>query len=379
MRYIKPLRNLLAVCALGLSIGVAGAQDRDVLETPAMDTEHATETLLLDVTSAGNRLVAVGQRGHIIYSDDDGKSWSQASVPVSVLMTAVYFTDEKNGWSVGHGAIILHTVDGGQTWVKQFDGKAANEMVIAQAQNKVARIEKEMDSADEANLSDLEFQLEEAQYALEDAEFDADIGPSKPLLDVWFRDSQVGFVVGAYGFFFKTVDGGQTWSNWGARLDNPERFHLNSINQITGGALFIVGEAGIVHRSTDLGETWEMLESPYDGSLFGVSGNGNVNEVLVYGLRGHLFYSQDVGESWEQVGTDADQTIMAVAIGDKGQLAVVGNSGLMMLSDNYGETFRMHTRDDRLALLGARFLPSDRLLLVGEGGVSVIRGISKLN
>ncbi|WP_020406617.1 WD40/YVTN/BNR-like repeat-containing protein [Hahella ganghwensis] len=379
MRYKTPLRNFLAVCALGLSIGYAWAEDPDVLETPAMETELATENLLLDVASAGSRLVAVGQRGHIIYSDNEGQNWTQATVPVSTLITAIHFADEKTGWAVGHGAVVLHTKDGGETWVKQFDGTVANEMVIAQAQNKVTRLEEELDAADEADLSDLEFQLEEAQFALEDAEFDADIGPSKPLLDVWFKDNQVGFVVGAYGFFFKTEDGGETWSNWGARLDNFERFHLNAINQVAGGALFIAGEAGIVHRSTDLGDTWEMLESPYDGSLFGVSGNGNVNEVLLYGLRGHLFYSQDVGESWEQVSSDADQTLMAIAVGDKGRLAVVGNSGVMMLSSNYGETFRTHTRDDRLALLGAKFLSSDKLLLVGEGGVSIVSGISDLN
>ncbi len=382
MGYNSPLnlKRLLAALTLGLSVSVvAYAAGKDVLDTNAMETELAPNTLLLDVATAGKRLVAVGQRGHIIYSDDDGNSWSQAQVPVATLITSVTFADEKNGWAVGHGAIILNSQDGGETWHKQFDGIVANEMVIAQAQKRVAKIEDLVANAPEDQVADLEYQLEEAQFAQEDAEFDADVGPSKPLLDLWFLDNQTGFVVGAYGFFFKTEDGGKTWNNWGPRLDNPERFHLNAINQITGGAMFIVGEAGIIYRSTDLGETWEMQESPYDGSLFGVSGNGNVNEVLVYGLRGHLFYSQDVGETWDQVNSDAEETLMSVAVGDKGNLAVVGNSGVMMLSNNYGETFRTHTREDRLSLLGAKFLSPDSLLLVGEGGVSIIRGLSDLN
>ena len=382
MGYNSPLilKRLLAAVALGLSVSVTAiAADKDVLETTSMETELAPSSLLLDVATAGKRLVAVGQRGHIIYSDDEGKSWSQAQVPVATLITAVTFADDKNGWAVGHGAVILNSKDGGESWQKQFDGNVANEMVIAQAQKRITNLEDAVANAPEDQAADLEGQLEEAHYGLEDAEFDAEVGPSKPLLDVWFRDQNTGFVVGAYGFFFKTEDGGQTWTNWGARLDNPERFHLNAIGQVTGGALFVVGEAGIIFRSTDLGESWEMLESPYDGSFFGVSGNGNVNEVLVYGLRGHLFYSQDVGESWDQVNTDAEETLMSVAIGDKGNLAVVGNSGIMMLSNNYGETFRTHTREDRLSLLGAKFLTADSLLLVGEGGVSIIRGISNLN
>ena len=41
----------------------------------------AQQGLLLDVVLAGNRLVAVGDRGHILFSDDNGVSWTQAKVP----------------------------------------------------------------------------------------------------------------------------------------------------------------------------------------------------------------------------------------------------------------------------------------------------------
>ncbi len=376
MLKLKSLKRwLLPLAACCLWPTQAAWSVGDVLTTPSMPTELAPTTLLIDVVEVGERLVAVGQRGHIIYSDDKGKSWSQANVPVSTLLTAVYFPDEKHGWAVGHGGLVLHSSDAGETWVKQLDGNLANEMVIAQAQERLANLELELENAEPDMQEDLEYAVEDAQFALEDAEIDAEVGPSKPLLDVWFMDKNTGFVIGAYGFFFRTTDGGKTWENWGGYVDNTERFHLNAIEEITGGMLFIVGEAGYVFRSVDYGESWETMESPYDGSLFGVSGNGNVNEVFVYGLRGNIFYSEDSGEGWSSVDVDAGETLMAAAIGKDGKMVVIGNSGVMLLSQDFGENFRVKVRDDRLALLGAKYLSDQRLLLVGESGVSILSGL----
>ena len=66
---------------------------------------------------AGSSIVAVGEYGNVVLSDDDGKTWRQAkSVPTQVTFTAVAFVDDKNGWAVGHDTVILHTSDAGETW-----------------------------------------------------------------------------------------------------------------------------------------------------------------------------------------------------------------------------------------------------------------------
>ncbi|HDH16009.1 MAG TPA: hypothetical protein ENG90_05985, partial [Gammaproteobacteria bacterium] len=41
----------------------------------------ASRTLLLDITLAGTRIVAVGERGIVLTSDDSGKTWQQKLVP----------------------------------------------------------------------------------------------------------------------------------------------------------------------------------------------------------------------------------------------------------------------------------------------------------
>jgi photosystem II stability/assembly factor-like uncharacterized protein len=98
---------------------------QDPLDTPAVMDARAPRSLLNDIVLAGKRLVAVGQRGHIVYSDDHGKHWTQAAVPVSSDLTAVSFPTPMMGWAVGHDGVVLATKDGGVTWARQLDGRAA--------------------------------------------------------------------------------------------------------------------------------------------------------------------------------------------------------------------------------------------------------------
>ena len=369
--FSKPLTKLLVFSLFSvLFLSKSYALD-DVLDAPSMKTNLAAKALLLDVAAAGKRIVAVGERGHIIYSDDQGVKWTQAKVPVSVSLTAVHFPNDTHGWAVGHGAIILHTSDSGETWKKQFDGNKANQEVIDQSEKNMAILQAALESAPEGQQEELEIQLEEAQFSLEDSEFDAEVGPSKPLLDTLFLSEQEGFAVGAYGFFFKTEDGGKSWFNVSDRIDNQDRFHLNAITQITGGSIFIAGEAGIIFRSNDNGNTWESIESPYDGSFFGTGGTGNVNEVMVFGLRGNLYRSIDLGANWVRIDSGNEATLIASKGDDDGIVAVVGNSGIVLVSGDSGESFNSVIRENRKAVNSVLLLENGNLLLVGEHGVDI--------
>jgi photosystem II stability/assembly factor-like uncharacterized protein len=51
-----------------------------------------------------------------------GTSWTRQFGDDSTEFTSVSFTDSHNGWAVGFANLVLHTTDGGQTWIAQDIG-----------------------------------------------------------------------------------------------------------------------------------------------------------------------------------------------------------------------------------------------------------------
>lgn len=361
------------VCAcLGLSMTMlapAAGAVTDVLETPARATELAPQSLLNDATRAGDRIVAVGERGHVIYSDDQGETWTQAEVPVSVTLNAVDFGTEQHGWAVGHSGAVLHSPDAGASWQLQFDGLDAGELIIDSRKRQIAEMEARIEQAPEEEKGDLEWALDDLLFSLENAQADLDIGPVNPFLDVWFENDSHGFVVGAYGMIFQTRDGGESWQDWAPNLDNPWNLHYNAITRIEGGALVLVGESGQIHVSEDNGETWTRRESPYDGSFFGVTGTDQPGEILAFGLRGTILHSVDLGQSWNRVSGNSNATLNSASQAAEERLVLVGNAGAVLVSDDGGDTFSASFRTDRQGVMAAIPIAGGDLLLVGEGGV----------
>jgi photosystem II stability/assembly factor-like uncharacterized protein len=349
----------------------------DIIEIPSRPTILAPGNLLNDADRAGERIVAAGERGHIIFSDNGGDSWTQGQVPVSVTLTGVDFGSETHGWAVGHSGVVLHSEDAGETWDLQLTGVGAAELAIETRQEEIEAMEARIEEAPEEDVGDLEWALEDLVFSLENMQSDLEIGPVNPLLDVWFENESHGFVVGAYGMILRTTDGGQSWKDMGPQLDNPRSFHLNSISRITGGALVIVGEAGQIFVSVDNGDNWERRESPYEGSLFGVLGTGSVNEILAFGLRGNTFKSSDLGKNWKVVPNEGGATLNDGAVADDGRIMLVGNSGAVLLSTNGGESFRPYFRDDREGVMDVVPLSGTNLLVLGEGGVKFTDGRGK--
>ena len=267
--------------------------------------------------------------------------------------------------------MVLKTTDAGATWSLQIDGIRAMELAIESREEQIVAMQERIEEAPEEEKEDLEWALDDLYFALENIQADMDIGPVNPLLDVWFENENRGFVVGAYGMFLRTMDGGETWKDWAPRIDNRQNFHLNGITRITGGALVVVGEAGQIHVSVDGGETFERREAPYEGSLFGVIGTGQVNEILAFGLRGNMLFSSDLGKSWRMVPNSAGATLNSGVVAEDGRITLVGNGGAVLMSTNGAETFREHFRSDREGVMSAVPISGTDLLIVGEGGAKI--------
>jgi photosystem II stability/assembly factor-like uncharacterized protein len=342
--------SLIAMASLAKPAAAAGFVD--VLDTPARMTPLATKTLMQAVARAGDRLVAVGQRGHIVVSSDGGTSWKQSPVPVSSDLAAVFFVDARNGWVVGHDGVVLHTEDAGDTWQLQLDGRKANELIVAAMKRKV----------------EAEPTSEQAKKLLDEAMRYSEQGPDKPLLDVWFADASNGFVVGAYNLIFRTSDGGRTWTPWFDRTDNPKFFNLYAISAVAG-ELYIAGESGLLMKLDPGAQRFKALSTPYTGSFFGLA--AAKTSVLAFGLRGNVFRSDDAGKTWIKVDAGLPAAVAAATrtSSDATLLADVG--GRVVISEDGGRTFKSMTLKQPVPVTGIADAGNGRLALAGPRGVAI--------
>lgn len=349
----RTLRRCTTALAFGLAAVAASAHAATAfpaLQRPALQVKAPERQVLQAAAMAGQRIVAIGERGLVVLSDDQGRHWRQArQVPVSVSLTALSFVDAQRGWAVGHGGVILYTADGGETWARQADGFTLAKAVLAEAERLAAQ--RPGDAAVERALSD-------ARRLVED-------GADKPLLDVHFADARRGWAVGAYNLFFETTNGGVTWRSVSHRLDNPRALHLNAL-AVRGQIVFIAGEQGTLFRSVDAGQSFEALVSPYKGSWFTVALSDD-GVVTAAGLRGNAFRSADGGASWQAVEGLPPVSIVA---------ASTLPAGGVLLSNQAGQVFLVRSnvaaQSLRIApippLNGLLVLSRDTLVALGFGG-----------
>ncbi|PMS30457.1 WD40/YVTN/BNR-like repeat-containing protein [Trinickia symbiotica] len=347
--------SLMRICSgivVFLMVTCASARAfENPVDVPAMPTSMAAHAPLIGVAQAGHRIVAVGLRGIIVYSDDGGRTWVQARVPVSADLVAVSFPDAKDGWAVGHGGVVIHTDDGGTTWVKQTDGKHLSELAVNYYKRMIA-----------------DNQSAEVKRAFDDAKASASDGSPEALLDVFFESKKSGFVVGTFNRVFHTEDGGKSWIPWMERTSNPDDFHFYSVHG-GGGRILLTGEHGMVWELNRDKQLFEPKPTPYKGTLFGSVESGS--DIVVYGMRGSLFRSSDGCTTWEKVEVPSRAGITGGVVLSDGSFLLVDQGGTALLSRDGGKSFRSVKLKWPMPYFGVGGVVDDKVALVGLNGVVV--------
>ncbi len=283
------------------------------LPNPAIHATKASVSPMMSLAQTSAGMIAVGNRGHVLYSSSVKGEWQQAKVPVSTMLTRVVMVNDNQGWALGHDATILRTDDGGASW--------------------------------------------QLQQWLPEVEI--------PLLDAHFFDVDNGIAVGAYGQLFRTADGGKHWQFEfldsllieddrlyleEIRAESEEDYlaeraamlpHINGITQLKDGSLFIVGEMGLMARSSDQGRTWTRLPEIYFGSLLDmVETQGG--DWVAFGLRGNVFQSTDQGQSWYPLEVDTLSTFNGGRVMSDGSVILVANGGILARREKDSDDFVVH-------------------------------------
>lgn len=253
---------------------------------------------VIAVALAGKRVVAVGDYGIVILSDD-GKTYRQAkAVPTRAVLTSVFFLDDKRGWAAGHDGTLLATADGGETW----------------------------------------------QLLREEP------GKERVLMSVWFENAQHGIAVGQFGLALETDDGGKTWRErrlveTGEQADK----HLMQIFAAANGLVLVAAESGSIFRSEDGGRNWKAMQTDNKGS-FWIGKALADGSLVIAGMRGHIYRSEDRGLHWKEIPSGTQQSLTGIIQRPDGGVAMVGNSGVVLNSQDSGRSFAVTVRPDRANL-----------------------------
>ncbi|CAN7756481.1 YCF48-related protein [Variovorax sp. LjRoot130] len=329
----------LATCGSAWSAPVSPALDRR-----AVTVRAPSRAVLLGAALAGERFVAVGERGLAVVSDDGCRTWRQAQVPVSVSLTAVAFADERHGYATGHGGTVLRTTDGGLTWARQLDGRAIATMMQESA----------MRGGDAA-------QRKAADRMVAD-------GPDKPLLDLVVSSPSEVFVVGAFGMALATADGGNTWAVRSGLLDNPKDLHLYAVRR-RAQVIAIAGEQGLFLRSDDGGHSFRKLTLPYQGSFFTLE-LPSERDIITAGMRGNVWRSADAGSSWQQLSSPSPAAIIASTLRQDGSFVLASQAGQLLSST--GASLEVLKTPSLPPLTGVLPLPGKALLALSVEGVHLL-------
>jgi photosystem II stability/assembly factor-like uncharacterized protein len=325
MKALLLARAALGLTALSLTLGAAAADGEPALQVrPAALVAHATTAALLGSARAGERIVAVGDHGVVLLSDDAGKQWRQArSVPVRSALTSVSFADARRGWAVGHWGVVLATEDGGDTWQLQR----------------------------------------------------SDTHEDRPLFAVHAFDANHLVAVGLWSLALTSADGGKNWSPVtlplppaveGAKAKKAD-LNLFGLFADAQGRVFAAAERGMVLRSDDRGASWTYLPTGYKGSFW--TGASPAPGVLVAaGLRGSIYRSTDDGKTWERVDSGSKASITSLVV-QRNELVALGLDGLLLRSTDQGQHFSGAARSDRAPLTSAVARPDGALVLFSRGGV----------
>lgn len=125
-------------------------------------------------------------------------------------------------------------------------------------------------------------------------------GTTVTLRGVCFRDyadADTGYVVGDAGLILKTTDSGDSWN----QLNSGVSVALNDISIMAGAPniIYAVGENGIIIKTTNDGATWQIISSPTTVDLMGVTTEDNPDpHVYIVGKTNAIYKSTNGGQSW---------------------------------------------------------------------------------
>jgi photosystem II stability/assembly factor-like uncharacterized protein len=274
-------------------------------------------------TADGRRLVfgpfpAVtgGEAAELLRSSVAGESWTTSFNPSSQDINGASMVDGFFGAVCGDNGTILHTPDGGMTWVNQSVPVGANlyDISMRHASQGLA-----VGDGGRVLLWNGGSWAQQGQVV-----FDA-------LRGVAFETGTTAVAVGDNGNIIRTTNGGTSWQTQISGTSDS----LRGVDFLGISVAVAVGDNGTIVRSSDGGAFWSPVTSGTSQSLNGVAALDTGVAVAV-GAAGTIIRSTDAGISWTTVFTPTSENLNDVAFADSLEGLAVGDNGTIITTKDGG-------------------------------------------
>ena len=136
----------------------------------------------------------------------------------------------------------------------------------------------------------------------------------------------------------KSSDGGITWVHVSNVIEPPVDFHAMAISKQDPQMIigFDSGARGLF-KTSDAGNTWQILEPPEYVSALAISPNNS--DVVFAGTSNGIFKSNDGGKTWIQLDAYNGLAAFALAFDDEGRLFASVKTFGIVYSDDLGDSW----------------------------------------
>ena len=279
---------------------------------------------------------AVGNNG-LLETYDAGENWTKKDLDIEEWLNSLFFINEIKGWIIGNSGLLLQTTNGGINWL--------------------------IDTIPNVNwkLNSIFFANENKGFAAGYSgqlytSFDGGsnwvseiIGSGTDLEAIFFIDESIGYIVGGkhdayivYGEIHRTTNGGDSWE-----LIRSANEHYNAVFFINPQVGWVVGYYNIVLKTIDGGMTWQKITIPglIEGAdiYFADSLHGTIVTSLNSG--GGIIFTNDGGNTWHFQNQINDNALHCTFMKDTNRIWVGGQLGTIIFSGK-GGTITDMTRDE---------------------------------
>jgi photosystem II stability/assembly factor-like uncharacterized protein len=281
----------------------------------------------IDGQRDGNQ-AAVGRFGMILLTRDGGKTWQEQPSGTTRALSAISFADHQHGFIAGSGGTILATSDGGVTWKAQSSGTKEQLLGVYASSPMAAYVVGAFGTLLSTSDGGATWRKQELAWDRLIPLIVNESGTIEPNLNaVYFVDLETGWIVGEFGLVLKTTDGGQTWIAQTYGGDRPQLFAVMFRDERIGWS---VGQQGTVLKTTDGGRRWVAADIGTRRNLYGIS--FEAERGLIVG-EGVVMASQDNGAIWTRLESMPEERWLSGAAIRNRQAVVVGQAGTIRVFD----------------------------------------------